>query len=86
MIQIFFLFDFIDRDPSLESFCAVFYCGAVCLFFQSYPVCNFGKFVNFGLGTVRSARVNSSRIDKSQMDTLGLVNSVISLFTFFYVL
>ena len=25
--------------------------------FQFYPVCNFGKFVNFGLGTVRIERV-----------------------------
>ena len=25
--------------------------------FQFYPFCNFGKFINFGLGTVRSERV-----------------------------
>ena len=25
--------------------------------FQFYPVCNFGNFINFGLGTVRSERV-----------------------------
>ena len=25
--------------------------------FQFYPVCNFGKFMNFGLGTVRSEGV-----------------------------
>ena len=24
-----------------------------------YPVCNFGKFVNFGFGTVRSERVKA---------------------------
>ena len=28
------------------------------LAFQFYPVCNFGKFINCGLGTVRSERVN----------------------------
>ena len=28
------------------------------LFFQFYPVCNFGKLINFGLATVRSERVN----------------------------
>ena len=25
--------------------------------FQFYPVCNFGKFINFGLGTVRGESV-----------------------------
>ena len=29
------------------------------VFFQFYPVCNFGGFINFGLGTVRSERVKS---------------------------
>ena len=28
--------------------------------FQFYPVCYFGKFISFGLGTVRSERVNYS--------------------------
>ena len=28
----------------------------VCVF-QFYPVCNFGKFINFGLGSVGSERV-----------------------------
>ena len=27
---------------------------------QFYPVCNFGKFVNFGLGTVKSERGNAT--------------------------
>ena len=26
--------------------------------FQFYPVCSFRKFINFGLGTVRSERLN----------------------------
>ena len=34
------------------------YCGA---FFQFYPVCSLGKFINFGLGTVGSERV---KVDK----------------------
>ena len=28
--------------------------------FQFYPVCNFGKFINFGLGIVRSLRAKFS--------------------------
>ena len=45
-----------DRTPkcdhSLESCGAVLYCGAVC-----FSLCNFGQFINFALGTVRSERV-----------------------------
>ena len=29
------------------------------VFFLLYPVCNFGKLINFGLSTVRSERVES---------------------------
>ena len=31
---------------------------AMMFVFQLSPVCNFGEFINFGLGTVRSERVN----------------------------
>ena len=31
----------------------------VLLAFQFYPVFNFGKFINFGLGTVRGERVKT---------------------------
>ena len=55
VIQSFLIFDSMDRtlkcDHSLESCSAVLYC--------LYPVCNFGKFINFGIDTVRSERVNS---------------------------
>ena len=51
VIQSFLTFDSMDRtlkcDHSLQR------CWAVL-----YPVCNFGKFINFGLGTVRNERVN----------------------------
>ena len=37
-------------------------CYSVVLFdFQFYPVCYFGKFINFTLGTVRSERVNATK-------------------------
>ena len=36
--------------------------GKLVLFvFQFYAVCNFGKFVNFGLSTVRRERINSRK-------------------------
>ena len=57
-------FDSMNRtlkcDHSLESYGAVIYFGAVCFFFQFHPVFHFGKFINFGLGTVRSERVGGS--------------------------
>ena len=33
------------------------YINVVLLVFQFNPVCNFAKFINFGLGTIRSERV-----------------------------
>ena len=29
------------------------------LLFQFYPVCNFGQFINLGLGTVKRERLNA---------------------------
>ena len=37
------------------------YFTVVLFVFQFYPVCKFGEFINFGLGTVRSERVNPQR-------------------------
>ena len=58
VMQGFLTFNSMNRtfkcNHSLESRGAVLYSGAV---FQCYPVCNFGKFINFGYGTVRSERV-----------------------------
>ena len=63
VIQSFLTFDSMDRtlkcDHSLESCRAALYCGTVVFVFQFYPVCSFGKFINFALGTVRSERVNT---------------------------
>ena len=59
MIQSFITFDSVDRiqkcDQSLETFEQYF--TAVLFALQFSPVCNFVKFINFGLGTVRSERV-----------------------------
>ena len=33
------------------------YFSLVLFVFQFHPVCNFGKFISFGLGAVRSERV-----------------------------
>ena len=41
---------------SLES-CWTVYFSVVLFVLQFYLVCNFGKFINFGLGTVRGERV-----------------------------
>ena len=35
------------------------YIPVVLLVFQFNPVCNFGKFINFGLGTIKSERIKS---------------------------
>ena len=60
-------FDFMDKtltcNHSLESCGAVLYCGVVCSF-KFYPVCNFGKFINFGLGSVSEVKVLSSNYDQ----------------------
>ena len=32
-----------------------------------YPVCNFGKFINFGLGTVRIERVNDVSVSEESI-------------------
>ena len=60
VIQSSLPFNSMDRtlkcDHSLGSCRAVLYCGAV---FRFYPVCNFGKRISFGLGTVSSERVNN---------------------------
>ena len=46
----------LECDHSLVK--AVEQCFSMVLFvFQVYPVCNFGKFISFGLGTVRRERV-----------------------------
>ena len=59
VIQSFLTFDPMDRtvkcDHSLESCGAVLCCGAVCCL--CYPVCN------FGLGTVRSEKGLSRRMN-----------------------
>ena len=41
-----------NRWEAVEQYFAV-----VLFVFYFYQVCNFGKFINFGLGTVRSERV-----------------------------
>ena len=37
------------------------YMTVVLFAYQSYYVCNFGEFINFGLGTVRSERFNKKK-------------------------
>ena len=37
------------------------YFSLVLFVFYFYSVCNFGKFLNFGLGTIRNERVNNNR-------------------------
>ena len=53
-------------DHPLES-------STVVLFvFQFYPVCNFGKFMSFGLGTVRSERVKRPNVIKKKDEACDL--------------
>ena len=50
---------------------AVEQCFTVVLFiFQFYQVCNFGQFINFGLGTVRSEGVKSFKVIEVKYDTV----------------
>ena len=37
--------------------------------FKFYPVCHFGEFINFGLCTVRSERVQDGAIDRNGQET-----------------
>ena len=37
----------------------------VLVVFQFYSVCNFGKFINFGLGTVRSEKVTNTIVGET---------------------
>ena len=58
VIQSFLTFDFMYRTLKCDHWKAVEQCFTVVLFdFQCYPVCNFGKFISFGLDTVRIERV-----------------------------
>ena len=46
--------------------------------FQYYPFCNFGKFINFGLSTVRSERVNiiySSFISARETNVMNVLST-----------
>ena len=43
------------------------YFTVVLFVFQFYPVCNFGGFINFGLGTVRSERVKTNDVISSKI-------------------
>ena len=58
MIQTFLTFNSMDKalrcDYSMEA--VEQYSTVVLFVFRFYPVCKFGKFINFGPGTVRSER------------------------------
>ena len=62
-VQSFPTFDSMERTlkchHSLESCWAVINCGSVHVCFSILPVCNLGTFINFGLGTISSERVNT---------------------------
>ena len=58
VMQSFVTFDSMNRTLKCDHSLSVEQYFTVVLFvFQFYPVCTFGKFINFGLGTVRSERV-----------------------------
>ena len=46
------------------------YLTVVLFVFQFYSVCNFGKFINFGLDTVRSERFNCFFFSKRKTENL----------------
>ena len=48
-------------DIALQYYHVEQYFTVVLFVFQFYPVCNFGKFISFGLGTIRSERVKQQR-------------------------
>ena len=79
VIQSFLTFDSMDRtvkcDHSLESCCAVhvLYCRAV--------TCNFGKFINFRLGTFRSERVYLELASPSTIRSRNLIAYCFTVYT-----
>ena len=62
VIQSLRAFDSMDTtlksERSLKGYRAVPYCGPV--YFSMSPLCNFGKFDIFGIGTLSSVRVEPS--------------------------
>ena len=71
VIQSFLTFHSMDRtlkcDHSLKD--VEQYLTVVLFVFQFYPVCNFGKFISFGLGTVRSERLKRQAQTSKRMMT-----------------
>ena len=60
VIQSFLTFDSMDRSVTIHWKAVEQYFSVILFVFQFYPVCNFGQFINFGLGTVRSERVKGT--------------------------
>ena len=59
VVQSFLTVDSNDRPLKCDHWKAVKQYLTVVLFvFKFHPVCNFGKFINFGLGIIRSKRIN----------------------------
>ena len=69
--QSFLTFDSMDRtlkcDHSLESFGFEQYFTVELFVFQFYPLFNFRKFIDLGLGTAKSERVNPSIVNSKKL-------------------
>ena len=63
VIQTFLTFDYMERTVKSDHHWKVVeqYFTVALFVFQFHPVCNFGNFNNFGLGTVRSKGINQSK-------------------------
>ena len=59
------------------------YFTVVLLVLQFYPVGYFGEFINFGLGTVKSERVNDGGRIKHCLSSIELITSTPSLVVVF---
>ena len=64
VIQMFLTFDSVDRTLKCNYSLARFeqYSTVELFILQFSPVCNFGKYINFGIGTVGTERVNRSAL------------------------
>ena len=74
-----------DRNLYWKAVEQCLYFNVVLVVFQFYPVCNFGKLINFGLGTVRCERFKIQIACRSKLHLYKQFLAFIIAMLFFYV-
>ena len=68
VMQSFLTLDSMDRTRTIYWKAVEQYFTVKLFVFQFYPVCDFGKFINLALGTIRSERVIKKFLKGPRMD------------------